>query len=277
MKKFIVGHVWWITLLFAIIMLVAHSLSYDLIKVDYTSIILLIVICFSPFISAITKIKVGDFEAEINPEEVKRIKEEVSKQVTDSNELTSNPEVINVIENITELAKTDPVIALAKLRIELEKLLSKLYRITHKKEEQKRPLSIGYLVSRLSTEEILPTDIAKSTREVISICNRALHGEDIRQEDAISVAESGGALLFEISFLTSENILEPVEVVEIDKAALENFWGAKYRVTTVTPYVEQPQKSIRIVDQEGLDELLEGYHEYAEFIVEVTKVDTPLT
>ena len=59
-------------------MLLAHTFSFNVVKVDNTSIILLLVIFLSPFISAITKIKYGDFEAEINPKEVQKIKNELS-------------------------------------------------------------------------------------------------------------------------------------------------------------------------------------------------------
>jgi hypothetical protein len=78
MKRFIVNHVWWITLLLGLGMLLAHTFSFNVVKVDNSSIILLLVIFLSPFISAITKIKYGDFEAEINPKEVQKIKNELS-------------------------------------------------------------------------------------------------------------------------------------------------------------------------------------------------------
>src|SRR5437762_10796566 len=88
MKRFIVNHVWWITLLLGLGMLAAHTFSFDRVKVDNTSIILLVVILLSPFISAITRIKYGDFEAEIDPKEVQKIKNEVSAQAISANEPT---------------------------------------------------------------------------------------------------------------------------------------------------------------------------------------------
>ena len=262
-------------MLFAMVMLVAHALSFSVIKVDSTSIILLIIVCICPYVSAIKKIKFGGFEAEINPEEVKRIKEEVSKQVADSGNKLQNSDLLSAIASVKEIAKSDPTLALAKLWIELEKLLSKLYRGTRKQEQKERYLSIGQLVSQLSNEGILPNDIARSTREVISICNRALHGEDIRQGDAISVIESGGALVSELAFLISENTFGPAEAVEISKPALRDFREARYRIVTVTPLVEHPQKNVRILDQAGLNDFLEDYNDFGEFIVEVTKIETP--
>jgi len=83
MKKFLINNLWWVTLLLALVFLVSHALAFDKIKVDNTTIILLLVILISPFISAIKKIKFGDFEAEIDPKEVRRIKEDVEAKMAE--------------------------------------------------------------------------------------------------------------------------------------------------------------------------------------------------
>ena len=120
MKQLIVNHVWWITILLGIGMLAAHTFSFDKVKVDNTSIILLLVILLSPFISAITRIKYGDFEAEIDPKEVQKIKNEVSAQAIKAHEPAQNSEIEQTINDIRALVESDPILALAKLRIELE-------------------------------------------------------------------------------------------------------------------------------------------------------------
>lgn len=48
---------------------------------------------------------------------------------------------------------------------------------------------------------------------------------------------------------------------------------AKYRVTTLVPLVNNPVKNVYVVDQEELDEFLEGYNEYAEFIIEIVPIN----
>lgn len=257
-------------------MLIAHTLSFQPIKIDNTSIILLLVILLSPFISAITKIKIGDFEAEIDPKEVKRIREEVSAQITESESDAPRQvlEAENTTKSIKALADTDPILALAKLRIELEKALNKLYRITHKDNRDRRSKTAGQLVHILSNTEILPPEIARSTREVISICNRAIHGEDIQREDAESVVASGSSLLYQLSFYMTEYLLKPFESTTIDKATLDQFWNSRYKVIAIVPLVDSPVKNTYIFDQEELDEYLEGYDEYAEFIVEMKKLDS---
>jgi hypothetical protein len=275
MKKLLVNHMWWITLVLALIMLVAHTASFEFMKVDNISIILLVVMLLSPFTTAITKIKFGDFEAEVSPEEVRKIKDQFEARTKDSDKLekVSEPEIERTIENIQGLVESDPVLSLAKLRIELEKALNKLHQFAFNEKRQEKSLSAGQLVYKLDKAGILPSDISVPTREVIAICNRAIHGEDIRQQDVKSVIDVGVDLLREIVWQVKDYVLEPSKTEQIDYATLEELQDAKYQVTTVVPLVEKPYKSIRILDQLGLDELLKGYSEYAEFIVDVRKIN----
>ena len=144
MKKFMIRNLWWITSLLAFAMLIVNSLPYKKITVDNTSIVLLIIIILSPFISAIKKIKFGDFEAEIDPIEIQRIKEDVATKLPETEQPQEKTlEIENTVSSIVELVDSDPVIALAKLRIELEKVITKLYRRTQKESEKKNPFSIG--------------------------------------------------------------------------------------------------------------------------------------
>ena len=275
MKKFVIQHFWWVTLLLALGMLVAHSFSLDTVRIDNTSVVLLLVIFLSPFISSIKKIKVGEFEAEIDSKEVQKIKEDVETQVPEpesGDELV--PEIQNTISNIIQLVVTDPVIALAKLRIELEKVLNKIYRLTHKEDEEKRPLSIGRLIYHLSSKEILPQGISGPIREVVSICNRAVHGEEIREKDAKSIIEIGTSLLERLYWNARGYVLKPSAKIPIEHSELDAYRMAQYRLITVIPYVEKPVKNVRIVSQDELYDFLEGYSEYAEFIVDITKIDT---
>jgi hypothetical protein len=78
MKHFIRQHLWWLTCIVALLLLVAHTLRLATLTVDSTSILLLVVMLVSPFVAAIKKIKFGEFEAEIDPAEVKRLKDETA-------------------------------------------------------------------------------------------------------------------------------------------------------------------------------------------------------
>jgi hypothetical protein len=271
MKRFLVLNLWWIILVIALVMLIAHTQPYKPIKVDHISVILLLVVFLSPFLSAIKKIKIGDFEAEIDPTEVQRIRDDVSK-VADKDK-AQVPEIEKIIDNIKTLAESDHVLALAKLRMELEKILNHLYRATHKGERHDHFIPVGKIAHLLSSAELLPKDIARTTREVVSICNRAMHGEDIRQSDAESVVESGAFLLYELSSYLDEYKYKPTESTSISPETVVDFQKARYRITTVVPLVKNPKRNFYLVDQEELDEFLEGYNQYAEFIVEIVRED----
>jgi hypothetical protein len=274
MKKFFIKNLWWITALVALFLLVAHSLSLDKINVDNTSIILILIILLSPFISAIKKIKYGEFEAEIDPKEVQKIKDEIESKLPEYRAAgTSVPEIQNLINSIKRLVTSDPIIALAKLRIELEKVLNRLYKITIKQSKGAKSVSIVKIVFELTNKGILASDISGSIREVVYICNRAIHGEHIRQKDAESIIDIGISLLEKIYWQVKEYILEPTKIIPIDKDLIKKYESAKYRLTTIIPYVDNPVKNIRILDQEALNEFLEGYNEFGEFIIEIVKIE----
>jgi len=124
MKKIILQNLWWVTFVLSIALLGTHTFKLTGISVDSTSILLLIIILISPFIASVRKIKYGDFEAEIDPKEVEKIKTEAEKSAESKGpEEENRPEIYIATESIRDLASSDLVIALAKLRIELEKAL----------------------------------------------------------------------------------------------------------------------------------------------------------
>ena len=126
-RRFIVRHLWWVVLLTAAGLLAAHTLSVQRVVVDNTSLVLLLIIVASPFVAAIKKIKIGDFEAEIQPDEVKQLAKQV-EQVLPAIAPESTPPLSpnDTGAAILELAQSDPVVALAKLRIEIESRLRRL-------------------------------------------------------------------------------------------------------------------------------------------------------
>jgi hypothetical protein len=80
----------------------------------------------------------------------------------------------------------DPALALAKLRIDLER---ELRRIAFKREVMIDPrrVTIRHLVDTLADRKILEKEVATAIRDVIPACNLAIHGGQITREIAISV------------------------------------------------------------------------------------------
>lgn len=227
----------------------------------------------SPFIAAVKKIKFGDFEAEIDSEEVKKIKANAEKNIESKPVAEENrPEIYATTDAIKKLADSDPVIALAKIRIELEKVLG---RLAGSSSIDMKGVTLGSLVNRLSNEEVISSHIGRSLREVISICNRAVHGESIAENDAATIVEIGCELLeslfWEVRDQSTSGTVISEEIIT-NEVYEEHFYKTKYRLTSIVPLVENPKRIVRELNQNQLDDYLEGYHEYAEFIIELVEI-----
>jgi hypothetical protein len=273
--RYILKHLWWIVLLIAAVLLFCHSLGIAKITVDSTSLVLLAIILLSPFVAAIKKIKVGDFEAEIAPEEVRRIAAEAERSIT-KKQLEEQPlsRPINVKDAITKLAESDVVVALAKLRIELESRLRKLYENTPGLPQKvQSKFSILEMMRALTAQRVLPQEICAAIRDVMEICNRAIHGEEIRSADASRIIDVGIPLLAELDVIYRNHaVLDPLTKDVIPVKEYQRALAVRYRLTTIVPYVEKPERRIYEMTQEQLDEFFDDYSGFAEFVVRVEEI-----
>lgn len=255
----------------ALLLLVSHTFQMIKLSVDSTSILLLALMLVSPFMAAIKKIKFGDFEAEIDAKEVRRIKEQTEAALEPKVLQTERiPEIHITVQDIRELAKSDVVLALAKLRIELEKVLKRIASAVKDSMHEEEPKSLGLTVQRLMNQEIIAPDMARSLREVIAICNRAVHGESITESDASVIINVGTDLLeglyWQVKDIISGRIISE-EV--IDSSEVERYYKKNYQLTTIIPLVVDPKRVVREVSQDQLEDYLDGYYEFAEFIVDL--------
>lgn len=273
MRRFLLHNISWIVFSITLALLVCHVVGWTQIRVDSTTLLLLALLLVSPFIEQLRKIKVGEFEAEIAPAEVEKVKSEMDRRLgTSEIQEPVTPEVRSVGEDLLDLLYKDRVLALAKLRIELERALTRLYLSATPTARRRRPTGLNRLVGELVQSGILPTQLSGPLREVIFLCNRAVHGEYVRLADARSIVDIGIRVLEEIDSILEEFIVKPKEAQPLSPADVSAYMAAQYRVTTVVPLVENPVLNVRVLNQEGLDTFLEGYDEYAEFLVGIEKV-----
>ena len=93
-----------------------------------------------------------------------------------------------------QLVGVDNVLAAAKLRVELESELRRIafaYGITF----EQRLSSLNQLIDQLVEREVLSPPVQAALRDIISICNRVVHGATLTNEDAIRVVRVGNKLL----------------------------------------------------------------------------------
>jgi hypothetical protein len=277
-RRLIVTHLWWLVLLAALAMLLCHSLGVRQIAVDNTSLILLAVMLLSPFVASIKKLKIGEFEAEIQPDEVSRVARQAEKSIpinlAGGASLRERDEAVTVIRS---LAETDLVVALAKLRIEIETRLRRIEnRMDPAAAKRDRPTPLASIIRKLASQEVLEADLGESIRDVVSICNRAIHGEDIRDVDARQIIDTGAELLgvldLAVRHYASSN---PIEVQTITPEERDRFSTSTYRLTTIVPLVENPKRHVYRMTQEELVDYFDGYSEFAEFAVGLELINEP--
>lgn len=276
MEEKTIKRISWVLGGLVILLLVLHTLKLSNIIIDNTSVFLLILIVICILLPRITEIGFAGIKAKISQGEVEQLKDNVAKNLPERPEVKdtiSKAKFREAIQTIINLVDTDSILALAKLRIEIEKVLMILYKASGLPEEPDRSYGVARLAQILIDKEILPRGLAGTIGEVNQLCNRAIHGERINASQAGTIVEQGVRLLGYLYDKLSEFRFTPKDTQEITKEGLNKYEGAKYKVVTVIPYVDKPVKNTYILNQEALNRLMEGYEEYAEFIVEVSKIE----
>lgn len=95
-----------------------------------------------------------------------------------------------------DLLRTDPTLALASLRIEIEKKLKKIARQEDIFINRK---SLAVILKGLYTNEIISSSIYSTLRSVIDICNKAVHAEKVDHSAASRIIDIGESALLYLS------------------------------------------------------------------------------
>jgi hypothetical protein len=92
------------------------------------------------------------------------------------------------------LLSADPALALAKLRIDLERELRRLV-YEHKLDIDPQRASIGRLIEVLLREDIVPPQAVAALQDILPPMNEAVHGGQVEQSVANSVVAIGADVL----------------------------------------------------------------------------------
>lgn len=251
-------------------LLVSHVLMWSVIRVDSVTLALIGLLFAIPLLDLVRKIKVGDFEAEIGKAEVSKVQAKAAVELH-----TPTEEEKDISEKqVRELLQSDPRLAMAKIRIELEVALKRLGSAAFDSRQEMQKISLGRLADTLVQKEALSEPVASSIRDVLALANRAVHGERIEPSVAEELAILGARLVRELQDAYLDYLLKPVEKSVITKREVNQYQSAKYRVTTIIPCVENPLRNVYVFDQDALESFLEGYEEYAEFIIGIEQEES---
>jgi hypothetical protein len=176
----------------AVSLLVAHTFSgKEQPAVDTTSLGLLALLLILPLAPYITKLRAAGVEAEIGRQDLRDLRKLATDLpgTPDSAALSSADEL-----EVIELTKRDPQLGLAKLRMDIEKEVRRIYgqRIP---KPARRGLSLGPMTRELVQQDALPPEIAAPLQDVSALANRAIHGEYVAQDSAEEIAQIGVRVL----------------------------------------------------------------------------------
>lgn len=249
-----------------ILLIIIHGLSDNFFRVDSTTVLLLLILILLPFMPFVKKIKYGEFEAEITPEEVRKIEKKAEKiPEKKQKKLTSEKENI-----FKDLVDTDPSLALAKARIEIEKRIRYLSQI-YLKEKDNNKFSLTGVVRDLSEEDVIDETLEGILVDVISVANRAIHGEFVSKDDAKRLVGISEKIIEELEYVVVNHALKSARIKSISKKDASEYLDAKYIVKTIVPYSRKPEMRIYNLNQIELDSFLEGYYDSAEYIISIEK------
>lgn len=96
--------------------------------------------------------------------------------------------------SIGQLVGLDNSLALAKLRIELERELRHIA-YNNQTDISSRPLGITRMAQELVSRKILPATWLGALNDITLVCDQAVHGTEVSDDLAASVVSVGGQLL----------------------------------------------------------------------------------
>ncbi len=249
-----------------IVLIVLHGLSDNFFRIDNTTVLLLIVIILIPYIPLIKKIKFGEFEAEITHDEIRKIEKKVEK-IPEKKQKKLSSEKPDILKDLVE---SDPALALAKARIEIEKRVRFLGQI-YLKQKKSNKVGLTELAVDLFEKDVIDESLQNLLIDIIKVANRAIHGEFVSKDDAIRLVDIANRAIEELEYVVINHALMSGKAKTINKKEAARYIGSKYIVKTIVPYVRNPEMRTYYLNQAELDEFLEGYYETAEYIVSVER------
>jgi polyhydroxyalkanoate synthesis regulator phasin len=168
-----------------IALIIIHGFWSDVFKVDYFTVIILVIICIPYFSQFLKRAKVAgaEFEFRDEIESTKKVVEESIEKSKSKNKGQMKPlpfETFNV-STAKEVVDTDHILALASLRIEIEKksrLAAKFFKLGGAKNR------LSEIIDALLSKGILSSEQVSALRKIIDMCNKAVHGVDVSKREA---------------------------------------------------------------------------------------------
>jgi len=182
----------WLIVIIGIALIAVHGFRPDLFKVDVFTILILFILSI-PFVAPyLRKAKLPGVEFEFK-EEIREARELVKLSVEQAEKAESAgrkkilPFETFKLSAARELLDSDPVLALAALRIEIEKRLRSVADFLNLPTRYK--WSIPKLIETLRKKDLLYFEQITALQKIIYMCNKAIHGFLVSNENAREIID----------------------------------------------------------------------------------------
>jgi len=179
----------WIVVVSAFALILLHGLAPTAFNVDEYSILMLLIMsipCFARYLKS-AKIPGAQFDFRDNIARLEATVEasEAKHHEVEPAEVSTGKFETFDLRSARNLVDSDPVLALAALRIEIERTLRIAANVM--RLEVGPYAALGRIIRSLTeARHLLPEDMAV-LKEVIAVCNNAIHGADVSSNEATEV------------------------------------------------------------------------------------------
>lgn len=182
----------WLIVIIGITLIVVHGFWSDVFKVDGVTILVLFILSI-PFVAQyLRKAKFPGAEFEFKEEirethKLVRLSVEQAEKAERAGEAKILPFETFKLSAVRELLDSDPILALAALRIEIERKLGSAADFLHLPMGDK--LSISKIIEAVRRKELLSFEQITALRKIVNMCNKAIHGSLISKEEAREIVD----------------------------------------------------------------------------------------
>ena len=179
-------------------LIIMHAV-YPQYAIDTTTIALIIILIFPWILPYIKKIKFPGGELTFR-DELPRLERAFEKsKIFRVSALAPSPEPLRL-----SLLRADPNLALASLRIEIERRLREIARKRNLRVADER-VSLRRVLNTLHSEKVIASSEYKTLNLIIDVCNKAVHAEKVDMAAASQIVNIGESALLYLDSLMKLN------------------------------------------------------------------------
>jgi hypothetical protein len=182
----------WLILITGIIIILMHGFRPDVFQVDAFAVLILFILSIPIFAPYLKKAKLPGAEFEFK-DEIRKTEKlvQLSVEQAEKAESAGEKKILKFetfkLSSVRELLDSDPVLALAALRIEIERKVKLLV------DSLSLPIGNGWSISKLieavRKQKLLSSEQVTALQKIINMCNKAIHGSLISKTEAREIID----------------------------------------------------------------------------------------